>query len=78
MHSLSLSQVLLVLLSAVGVLSVPTPLADRIVERQTSATALAKLQAVALIKEYDLQDWCDEWILDLSSKIKYYSSLCPC
>lgn len=59
-----LDQVIVVLLSAVGVCS--APVAESLVERQT-ATTLAKLQAVALIGEYGLQDWCSEWLGDLTT-----------
>jgi len=59
-----LDQVIVVLLSAVGVYS--APVTENLVERQT-ATTVAKLQAVALIGEYDLQTWCSEWLGDLTT-----------
>jgi hypothetical protein len=33
-----------------------------VVERQLAATVMAKLQAIALIKEYALTDWCVTWL----------------
>lgn len=39
--------------------AVATPV---VVERQLAATAMAKLQAIALIKEYALTDWCVTWL----------------
>jgi hypothetical protein len=65
----------LCLLLSVVAPGLSAPIAGDIVERQ-DATALAKLQAVALIKEYELQFWCEEWLLDLDTGSKYFRCCC--
>lgn len=42
-----------------------------VVERQLTTTAVTKLQAIALIKEYDLTAWCVTWLASLSTKAKF-------
>jgi hypothetical protein len=36
-----------------------------VVERQLTTTAMTKLQAIALIREYELTPWCDTWLASL-------------
>lgn len=42
-----------------------------VVERQLPATAMAKLQAIALIKQYALTDWCVTWLTSIPVKTKF-------
>jgi len=41
------------------------------VERQLTTTAMTTLQAVALIKEYDLTAWCVTWLASVPATKKF-------
>jgi hypothetical protein len=60
-----LNKVLLLLTFIMGVWSMPM-----IAERQLGTTAATKLAAIALIKEYNFQDWCVTWLVDLKKLAK--------
>ena len=56
-----LSKLVLVVASIMGVMGMPMA----VEERQLGTTAATKLAAIALIKEYNFQEWCVTWLVDL-------------
>jgi hypothetical protein len=61
-----LHKLVLVLASILGVMGMPLA----VEERQLGTTAATKLAAIALIKEYNFQEWCVTWLVDLKKLAK--------
>jgi hypothetical protein len=60
LFQMRLSKLVLVVTGIIGVMGLPMA----VEERQLGTTAATKLAAIALIKEYNFEQWCVTWLVD--------------